>query len=181
MRLFSGCKKSHAIAVFMAFHGKLDCPRTTLWQSIFNPSAKTQNQVTLCDIGVLQSESFLVRSQEYKSSVNQDRVGKEGNRNNRVLVVDDEPSIHEDFREMLASETRRASDDLASTIFSEEPSNPSTFSLVHAHSGNEAVNLVRDSLRENEHFAIAFVDIRMPPGHGWRRDDQRDSQLGSAD
>ena len=105
-----------------------------------------------------------MRTQEYEAIVNLDRIGQDGYRNNRVLVVDDEPSIHDDFSEMLGTEPRRASDDFASSVFSGETSSPSTFTMAHAHSGNEAVNLVRKSLQTNEHFAIAFVDIRMPPG-----------------
>ena len=38
------------------------------------------------------------------------------------------------------------------------------FTVVSARQGQEAVDLVEASVRANTPFALAFVDIRMPPG-----------------
>ena len=86
--------------------------------------------------------------------------------NYRVLVVDDQEEIHNDFEEMLApGSTRRATDDLASA-FVREPGKSflPRFELSHATSGEEACEMVRAGSESNRPFALAYVDVRMPPG-----------------
>ncbi|MBW1901275.1 MAG: hypothetical protein JRJ20_06520 [Deltaproteobacteria bacterium] len=39
-----------------------------------------------------------------------------------------------------------------------------SFDLTLCHQGNEAVEVVKQSLEENQPFAVAFLDVRMPPG-----------------
>jgi two-component system, NtrC family, sensor kinase len=86
----------------------------------------------------------------------------------RILVVDDNPSIHQDFRKILA----RPEDDLGeldameSMLFGEAPPRSSTtrFELDFASGGEEGVRRVREAMREGRPYALAFVDIRMPPG-----------------
>ncbi len=86
--------------------------------------------------------------------------------NYRVLVVDDQEEIHNDFEEMLSSgSTGRATDDLASTFV------PDTgkqflpqFELAHAVSGDEALEMVKAGRKSKRPFAMAYVDVRMPPG-----------------
>ena len=91
------------------------------------------------------------------------------NFNTRVLVVDDQEEIHIDFQEILGEKNRKAaSDDLADTFLpidskSSEPYLPS-FELTHASSGNEAHQAVKAARESNRPFAVAYVDIRMPPG-----------------
>ena len=86
-------------------------------------------------------------------------------RNNVVLVVDDQKEIHDDFKEVLASATPRATDDLARSFLEEEeqPTLPE-IDLVHAMSGEEALAVVRTRKEAGEPIAVAFVDVRMPPG-----------------
>ena len=85
--------------------------------------------------------------------------------NNRVLIVDDQPDIHDDFTEMLKPGRTGASTDLASAFIS-EPGGAllPAFELLHAANGEEACNLVRDAKAEDRPIAVAYVDIRMPPG-----------------
>ena len=86
--------------------------------------------------------------------------------NYRVLVVDDQEEIHNDFEEMLSTaSTGRATDDLASTFV------PDTgkqflpkFELAHAVSGDEALKMVKAGRESKRPFAMAYVDVRMPPG-----------------
>ena len=94
-------------------------------------------------------------------------------RNNRILIVDDQPELHDDFVEMLApSAPPRASDDLAAAFQAADGSLdpapaagplPPPFELSHAYSGEDACTQVEEAWREGRPFALAFVDLRMPP------------------
>ena len=86
--------------------------------------------------------------------------------NYRVLVVDDQEEIHNDFEEMLSSgPTKRATDELADAFVSQsdKPVLPQ-FELSHATSGEEACAMVKAAEEANRPFALAYVDVRMPPG-----------------
>jgi len=88
--------------------------------------------------------------------------------NLRILVVDDNPSIHSDFRDILCATPPggSASDRLEAALFDEAPVAPARlhFDLDSAFQGQEGLELVEQSLRENNPYALAFVDVRMPPG-----------------
>ena len=92
-----------------------------------------------------------------------------GNHNNRVLIVDDTPEIHEDFRAILSPERRDDSelDELEAALFDREvpvaPA-PGGFLLDNAMQGAEAVEMVRQAVDSANPYALAFVDMRMPPG-----------------
>ncbi|MDE2809448.1 MAG: sigma 54-interacting transcriptional regulator [Gemmatimonadota bacterium] len=86
--------------------------------------------------------------------------------NYRVLIVDDQEEIHNDFEEMLASgSTKRATDELAAAFVaqSDKPVLPQ-FELSHAASGEEACAMVKAAQESNRPFALAYIDVRMPPG-----------------
>src|SRR6266436_3721230 len=88
--------------------------------------------------------------------------------NHRILIVDDNPAIHEDFRKILcpAGPDRSEIQDLKAALFDTLPG-PATmaeFELVSAFQGQEALHLVKQSLAESRPFAMAFLDVRMPPG-----------------
>ena len=90
--------------------------------------------------------------------------------NTRVLIVDDQDEIHVDFREMLGNHNKgAASDDLADAFLPTETNKSSTaylpaFELVHASSGNEALQTIKAANKAKRPFAVAYIDIRMPPG-----------------
>ena len=87
--------------------------------------------------------------------------------NRRVLIVDDEQGIHDDFEEMLLSRAARASDDLAAAFGGREERRDDflpNFELLHALSGEQACELVRRGRESGRPVAAAYVDIRMPPG-----------------
>ena len=87
--------------------------------------------------------------------------------NRRILIVDDNAAIHEDFKKILAPDAAdsQAIDNLESLIFGDAaPKAQTHFELAHAHQGQEALVLVEKSLADGQPFAMAFVDIRMPPG-----------------
>ncbi|MBL9188633.1 MAG: response regulator [Opitutaceae bacterium] len=90
-------------------------------------------------------------------------------RNRRILVIDDTPSIHDDFRKVLASSTPAADAELgqlADAIFGAAPAPAAfeAFELDCASQGQEGLALVQSALAEERPYAIAFVDMRMPPG-----------------
>ncbi len=89
--------------------------------------------------------------------------------NNRILIIDDNPSIHDDFKKVLGSEgseKRRELDDDEAAIFGNEQSKGAgaEFELASAFQGQEGLEAVRAAANAGRPFAMAFVDIRMPPG-----------------
>lgn len=92
--------------------------------------------------------------------------------NNRVLIVDDQAEIHDDFAEMLTDQTgTRASDDAAMAFTRGRTEVPHAdravfpdFELSHALNGAEACAHVEKAWGSDRPFALAFVDVRMPPG-----------------
>ena len=89
--------------------------------------------------------------------------------NTRVLVVDDQQQIHDDFREMLLPRrTKAASDDLVAAFM--DPRSPRSgpalppFDLRHARTGEEGCAAIAQAHERKEPIAVAFVDVRMPPG-----------------
>ncbi|HVS69855.1 MAG TPA: EAL domain-containing protein [Phycisphaerae bacterium] len=87
----------------------------------------------------------------------------------RILVIDDTDSIHSDFRKTLAPRTqvqRLAS--AAAFLFGDSPATPAaatpSFEMESAMQGQEGFEKVRAAVAENRPFAMAFVDMRMPPG-----------------
>jgi two-component system NtrC family sensor kinase len=88
--------------------------------------------------------------------------------NNRILIVDDNPAIHEDFGKVLGG-GRTADPSLLraeAALFGEpEPASfRAEFELHSAHQGQEALEKVRVALAAGKPYAMAFVDVRMPPG-----------------
>lgn len=89
--------------------------------------------------------------------------------NRRVLVIDDNESIHADFRKILAAGDGLAAavESAAATLFdgSTAPgATPMRFQIDSAHQGEEGLTYVEKSLAEGRPYAMAFVDVRMPPG-----------------
>lgn len=87
--------------------------------------------------------------------------------NNRVLVIDDNPSIQEDFRKILGGIPRDTSlHDKEVLLFGESTSHAAdhSFEVESALQGTEGIELVMQAGREGRPYALAFVDIRMPPG-----------------
>ncbi|MGY1448560.1 GGDEF/EAL domain-containing response regulator [Pseudomonas chlororaphis] len=87
--------------------------------------------------------------------------------NRRILIVDDTTSIHEDFRKILAC-TDAPGDSLSdaeAALFG----TPVSASLEHffldsAFQGREALDKVQVALDHDAPYAMAFIDMRMPPG-----------------
>ena len=88
--------------------------------------------------------------------------------NRRILIVDDNPSIHVDFREILCVDNsdQAAVGAMEETLFGEKQAaaEPTGFELDFAFQGQEAFAKVKQALAEQRGYALAFVDVRMPPG-----------------
>jgi diguanylate cyclase (GGDEF)-like protein len=87
--------------------------------------------------------------------------------NRRVLVVDDNTSIHHDFRRILQSETEWETLERArSALFGESFPVPShePFEVDCVDQGQAALSAMETARSENRPYALAFVDMRMPPG-----------------
>ena len=87
--------------------------------------------------------------------------------NRRILLVDDMPALHEDFRKILVplapADEELIADEAA--LFGDEPEFAATaFELDSAFQGQEALVKVQTSLEVDLPYAMAFVDMRMPPG-----------------
>jgi two-component system NtrC family sensor kinase len=93
-----------------------------------------------------------------------------GSKNRRILIVDDNVAIHEDFRKVIGTDDAGASavDQSAASLFDEPVAAAScplaSYDLGSAYQGQEALARVEQSLREGRPYAMAFVDVRMPPG-----------------
>ncbi len=88
--------------------------------------------------------------------------------NRRVLVVDDNPAIQQDFEKILAAPKAAVHelDALEAALFDVDlPAPPSEgFELTFASQGAEALERVVEAGQRGTPFALAFVDMRMPPG-----------------
>jgi diguanylate cyclase (GGDEF)-like protein len=86
--------------------------------------------------------------------------------NRRILIIDDTPSIHQDFRKILGPDTE-SEQSLAGTeeaLFGTQQAARLTFQLDSAYQGQEALEMVKRAQDEGRPYAVAFTDMRMPPG-----------------
>ena len=88
--------------------------------------------------------------------------------NRRILIVDDTHSIHQDFAKILLVENNSTLEDMEAMLFGQglNPTNPHSidFQLDSAFQGAQALEKVKQALKEQRPYALAFVDVRMPPG-----------------
>ena len=90
-------------------------------------------------------------------------------KNRRILVIDDNESIHDDFRKILGAQLNEDTElsQAAAELFGEKPKAPLSlerFQLDFASQGSEGLEKVEQARREGKPYALTFVDIRMPPG-----------------
>lgn len=89
-------------------------------------------------------------------------------RPHRILVIDDLPAIHEDFRKILCTDRKSSSkvEALEAKLFpSARPLGKQRhFRVDSAFQATEGLAKVYHALQENYPYEMAFVDVRMPPG-----------------
>ncbi len=101
----------------------------------------------------------------------------------RILVVDDEQDVLEVYRQILSFESNTQNnrheahddekdencsvdEDLMNELFGDPVTGSSSpnFEFVFCHQGDEAVQTVKDSIKESRPFSVIFMDVHMPPG-----------------
>jgi two-component system, cell cycle sensor histidine kinase and response regulator CckA len=86
----------------------------------------------------------------------------------RILIIDDNPAIHDDIRKILpgSTETDRAFSDAKSRILGQlaPTRHLVNFEIDSAFQGEEGFQKVLEADRSGRPYALAFVDVRMPPG-----------------
>jgi len=89
-------------------------------------------------------------------------------KNLRILVIDDTRAVHDDFRKILCDPQNSG----ASLAAAEEVLFPAqaaadqspSFAVDSAFQGEEGLAKIRQALAAGRPYAMAFVDVRMPPG-----------------
>ncbi len=93
----------------------------------------------------------------------------------RILIVDDEPAMHDSYRRSFAGQYPIGGETLgamAAELFGDEILDAAVdpadaiprFALTHCDQGLDAVAAVERACAEGDAFAVAFIDVRMPPG-----------------
>ncbi|HYR57985.1 MAG TPA: response regulator, partial [Chthoniobacteraceae bacterium] len=89
-------------------------------------------------------------------------------RNQRILIIDDNRSIHADVRKILgvAAVEDLALDEEAAALFGTKAAalNDIAFEIDSAYQGQEGLEMVQRAAEDGRPYAMAFVDVRMPPG-----------------
>jgi len=89
----------------------------------------------------------------------------------RLLVVDDEPAMHDSYRRSFAC--RHGAEEvalgaMAAELFGADAAGESDaaepFELTLCHQGHDAVAAVETARAAGMPYAVAFIDVRMPPG-----------------
>jgi len=93
---------------------------------------------------------------------------KDYSRQPRILVIDDNPAIHADFRKVLCEERFDTTtiDAAERALFGDvtDAEKQHNFEVNSAFQGHEGVAKVHHAIQEGHPYDIAFVDVRMPPG-----------------
>ena len=90
----------------------------------------------------------------------------------RILIVDDNAEIHEDFKKILLLTKTTKNDatiELERDLFGiasrpDAAAMASSYDIADAFQGEEAIAMVDQAEAEGKPFALAFMDVRMPPG-----------------
>ncbi|MFS8064731.1 MAG: STAS domain-containing protein [Byssovorax sp.] len=88
-------------------------------------------------------------------------------KNKRILVIDDSEDIHKDFHRVLGRRADTAElDDIEASLFGPtlSPGGQPVFEVTSAHQGEQGLAAVQRALADGAPYAMAFVDLRMPPG-----------------
>ncbi|MBP6096410.1 MAG: EAL domain-containing protein [Methyloversatilis sp.] len=87
----------------------------------------------------------------------------------RILVIDDNPAIHEDFRKILCPAEQLSDElrDAAAAVFGmpPKPARAVEYEVDAASSGQDGLDRIRRKILDERCYSLAFVDMRMP--NGW--------------
>ncbi len=98
--------------------------------------------------------------------------------NRRILVIDDDRDIWKAYKLILEPEETDKVSSLAEMNVllgkdTDSDSSDDTFSVHYAAQGQDGFAIVEKCFAENRPFALAFIDIRMPPGWDGMKTAQR--------
>nr|WP_319491976.1 EAL domain-containing protein [uncultured Desulfobacter sp.] len=88
----------------------------------------------------------------------------------RIIVIDDNAAIHNDFQKILgkSSEIDSELEDMESLLFDTQTDKAQdrrvNFEIEYAFQGHDGLDIVQAAQASDNPFALAFVDGRMPPG-----------------
>jgi len=86
----------------------------------------------------------------------------------KILVVDDNQAVHEDYRKVLEPQLDEGKlDEMESLLFGDtQPKKVERcrFAIDSAYQGEDGLKLVEESLVAKAPYSVAFIDMRMPPG-----------------
>jgi two-component system, NtrC family, sensor kinase len=89
----------------------------------------------------------------------------------RLLIIDDNHAIHDDFRKILVrKESFNRLDQISADIFGDgtaldsRSGSDNYFQLDSAYQGKDGLEMVQQAVGLGSRYAMAFVDVRMPPG-----------------
>ena len=89
-------------------------------------------------------------------------------KNRRILVIDDNRAIHDDFRKIFCPPALTDGDleSFEKALFGEmkEASRRVCFDIDSAYQGQAGLEMARQALASGRPYATAFIDVRMPPG-----------------
>jgi len=88
-------------------------------------------------------------------------------RNHRILVVDDNEAIHDDFRKILGGDAETADFDAEEAAMfggGVEAPKRGAFDMSFALQGAQALELVKAAVQAGQRYSVVFTDVRMPPG-----------------
>lgn len=89
-------------------------------------------------------------------------------KNYRILVIDDNRAIHDDFRKILCAPSANATAlaEAEAKLFGEPTSTcqAAVFEIDSAYQGEEGLGRLQQALQDGRPYAMAIVDVRMPPG-----------------
>lgn len=100
--------------------------------------------------------------------------------NHQILIIDDNPAIHDDIKQILGRTGSSELEDVSAALFGESAPSPARlrYDIDSAYQGLEGLEKVIAALQNQRPYAVGFVDMRMPPGwdgletieHLWQAD-----------
>ena len=86
--------------------------------------------------------------------------------NHRILIIDDNRAIHDDFRKILGGQNETNVDlrDDEEALFDAAPVPFTRFEIDSAYQGEQGFEKASLAMAQGRPYALAFVDLRMPPG-----------------
>ncbi len=86
--------------------------------------------------------------------------------NRRIIIIDDNPDVHRDYQKILMPESSNNQlKGFMEKLFDEKPIDTSLqFQVDSAYQGEQGLLMVNQGIKDGRPYALAFVDMRMPPG-----------------